>query len=411
MNSERWKTETIGDLLSLEYGAGLKESDRSGLDYPVYGSNGVIGYHNKYLVNGPGIIVGRKGSVGAVHWSDDSFWPIDTAYYVETKKENINLRWCYWALQFTELSRLDSSTGVPGLNRNDVYKLEINLPIEQEQLQIAHILDTVDEAIQRTEQLIAKLKAIKQGLLHDLLTRGLDENGQLRDPIAHPEQFKDSAIGRIPKEWEYGQLKEFVSFMPGFGFPLEFQGQTDGEFPFFKVSDMELAENNRYMIKANNYVNQKMVLKQGWRLIPGEAVVFAKVGAALLLNRRRITTCPCLVDNNMMAAVTKKDIINSFIYWWMTCLDFGQLVQTTALPSVNQTQLGQVLIAFPKSKEEQLQIVSSIDLNDTLIEKEMIFLTKLKSIKKGLMHDLLTGKVRVNIGKDNCDEVKEGESL
>jgi type I restriction enzyme S subunit len=331
-----------------------------------------------------------------------------------TPRDGVDTKFLFHALsyKFEWIQALRTGTGVPHVPKDLCDILIVALPKSIiEQRNIAQILDTVDEATQRTEQLIAKLKAIKQGLLHDLLTRGLDENGQLRDPIAHPEQFKDSPLGRIPKEWEYGPLKEFVDFMPGFGFPLEFQGQTDGEFPFFKVSDMELAENNRYMIKANNYVNQKMVLKQGWKLIPGEAVVFAKVGAALLLNRRRITTCSCLVDNNMMAAVTKKDIINRFLYWWMTCLDFGQFVQTTALPSVNQTQLGQVLIAFPKSKEEQLQIVSSIDLNDTLIEKEMIFLTKLKSIKKGLLHDLLTGKVRVNIKEGNRDQVEGGNPL
>ena len=71
-----------------------------------------------------------------------------------------------------------------------------------EQTRIAAMLDTVDEAIAKTEAVIAKLKQVRAGLLHDLLTRGLDENGQLRDPVAHPEQFQDSPLGRIPKEWK-----------------------------------------------------------------------------------------------------------------------------------------------------------------------------------------------------------------
>jgi len=77
---------------------------------------------------------------------------------------------------------------------------------KEEQECITEILDTVDEAIARTESLIAKLKQMKAGLLHDLLTRGLDKNGQLGDAIAHPEQFKDSPLGQIPKEWEVVQL-------------------------------------------------------------------------------------------------------------------------------------------------------------------------------------------------------------
>ena len=81
-------------------------------------------------------------------------------------------------------------------------KFPWRLPPLPEQRRIAEILDTLDEAIRKTEQVIAKLQQMKQGLLHDLLTRGIDDNGELRDPDRHPEQFKDSPLGRIPREWE-----------------------------------------------------------------------------------------------------------------------------------------------------------------------------------------------------------------
>ncbi|MBK8936883.1 MAG: restriction endonuclease subunit S [Polyangiaceae bacterium] len=84
-----------------------------------------------------------------------------------------------------------------------------------EQRQIAAILDTLDDAIRKTEQIIAKLKQVKQGLLHDLLTRGIDDNGELRDPERHPEQFKDSALGRIPKGWEVSHLATVAEVRSG----------------------------------------------------------------------------------------------------------------------------------------------------------------------------------------------------
>ena len=90
-------------------------------------------------------------------------------------------------------------------------RLSVWLPPLPEQRRIAEILDTVDEAIRRTEQVIAKLQQMKQGLLHDLLTRGIDENGELRDPERHPEQFKDSPLGRIPREWEVGPLERLMA--------------------------------------------------------------------------------------------------------------------------------------------------------------------------------------------------------
>src|SRR5262249_32898608 len=137
------------------------------------------------------------------------FWPIDTAYYVVPKAET-DLRWLYWLLTKTDLKRLDAATGVPGLNRNDVYSLKAHLPRSPYQPQIAAVLDTVDEAIAKTEAVIAKLRQVRAGLLHDVLTRGLDANGQLRDPIANPEQFQDSPLGCVPKEWECQHLKDLV---------------------------------------------------------------------------------------------------------------------------------------------------------------------------------------------------------
>ena len=77
---KEWKVVRMEDIFSLEYGRGLTEKDRERGNYPVYGSNGIVGFHSKYLVRGPGIIVGRKGTIGAATWSDKDFWPIDTTY-------------------------------------------------------------------------------------------------------------------------------------------------------------------------------------------------------------------------------------------------------------------------------------------------------------------------------------------
>ena len=101
---------------------------------------------------------------------------------------------------------------------NDCRRLHLCAPESTRIAQrIAAVLDTVDEAIAKTEAVIAKLKQVRAGLLHDLLTRGLDEHGQLRDPIAHPEQFKDSPLGRIPREWEAKTFKRIglIAFVVG----------------------------------------------------------------------------------------------------------------------------------------------------------------------------------------------------
>src|SRR5919108_3665539 len=125
--AQRFPQVPLGTLCALEYGAALPESMRTGSGFPVFGSSGAVGRHAAYLVEGPGIIVGRKGSAGQVHWSPESFWPIDTAYYVVPKEQQV-LRWLYWLLSHTALQRLDAAIGVPGLNRNDVYAMPAHRP-------------------------------------------------------------------------------------------------------------------------------------------------------------------------------------------------------------------------------------------------------------------------------------------
>jgi type I restriction enzyme S subunit len=114
------------------------------------------------------------------------------------------------------LDRVSVGSTVRGITTHDLLSLALCYPDKSEQSHIAAVLDTVDEAIAKTEAVLAKLKQIRAGLLHDLLTRGLDEHGQLRDPIAHPEQFKDSPIGQIPKDWKVELLGTRLQQNAGF---------------------------------------------------------------------------------------------------------------------------------------------------------------------------------------------------
>jgi type I restriction enzyme S subunit len=285
----------------------------------------------------------------------------------------------------------------------DFFSLAVPLPPLPEQGRIAEILDTVDEAIRKTEEIITKLKQVKQGLLHDLLTRGIDDNGELRDPDRHPEQFKSSPLGRIPKAWVAIPAGDVVFFSGGFGFPHRFQGHTEGEVPFFKVSDQSTPGNEKFFCRANNYVSRSVATEQGWRPAPPDAVAFAKVGAALLLNRRRILVRESLVDNNMMTAIAGERVEPRFMYWWLTTIDFATFVQPGALPSVNQGQLTGLLVALP-SVAEQKQIAVRLDAADLRLDAERAQLGKLELLKQGLMDDLLTGRVRVTALLDETPE-------
>ncbi|MEH2412438.1 restriction endonuclease subunit S [Nostoc sp.] len=139
-----WTVASLSDFLSLEYGASLREPNRDASgQIPVAGSNGIVGYHSKALIKGPGIVVGRKGSAGKVTWFDTDFWPIDTTFYIRLKIA-ANVRWVFYLLQSLKLEQFSITTGVPGINRNDVYRLQVFIPPPSEQRRIVEILDQAD---------------------------------------------------------------------------------------------------------------------------------------------------------------------------------------------------------------------------------------------------------------------------
>src|SRR4051812_8864863 len=128
MTPEGWKRGRLDQILSLEYGKPLPDQARLGGPFPVVGSNGTVGQHNEALVEFPGVVVGRKGSAGAIRWVDRPFWPIDTTYFVRPAGSALDHRWIFFALQTLGLERLASLGGVPGLNRNDAYEQIVCVP-------------------------------------------------------------------------------------------------------------------------------------------------------------------------------------------------------------------------------------------------------------------------------------------
>jgi type I restriction enzyme S subunit len=167
---KEWKIVKVGDVLSLEYGSGLSERERIPGTYPVVGSNGIVGYHNQARVKGPGIVVGRKGTIGAVSWIDRDFWPIDTTYYVRTKTTNVSLKWLFYELIYLNPARFHLADVVPGLRRELVHSLKMILPPLREQQRIAEILSAADKKLELERNEKAKLERIKQGLMDLLLT-------------------------------------------------------------------------------------------------------------------------------------------------------------------------------------------------------------------------------------------------
>ena len=122
---EGWEMRRVDQFMELAYGKALRAADRKIGPVPVYGSGGITGQHSEALVPGPSIIIGRKGTVGSLFWEDRPFFPIDTVFYV---RPLVPLAFCYYALETLGLDHMNTDAAVPGLNRNNVYRLEVPWP-------------------------------------------------------------------------------------------------------------------------------------------------------------------------------------------------------------------------------------------------------------------------------------------
>ena len=287
------------------------------------------------------------------------------------------------------------STNQVELSREHLSATSIPLPSLPEQRRIAEILDTIDEAIQKTEALISKLKAMKQGLLHDLLTRGLDENGKLRNPKTHPEHFKDSPLGRTPKDWDIHSLEDFSKYI-SYGFTNPMPSTTEGPWMItaFDIGDGIIKykqARHTSMYSFNHQLTPKSKPSKGDLLITKDGT----------LGRVAIVDSEYLCINQSVACIQplqNADI--SFLFHYLQAQNTQERMLAdaggSAIKHIYVSKLRNLEIVYPGRKERE-KIVKIINSHDIRIRTEEQYRDKLKLQKKGLMHDLLTGKVGVRV--------------
>ena len=154
---EGWEVKALGELVELAYGKALKAADRRDGPIPVYGSTGQIGWHDKRLVSGPGIVVGRKGNPGVVTWTHGDFFPIDTTFYVVPRDATIGLPFLFFALTSQDLPSVSADSAVPGLNRNLAY---MNLQLVPDRLIVDEFNDNAAAIFSRRHKLEEESRAL-----------------------------------------------------------------------------------------------------------------------------------------------------------------------------------------------------------------------------------------------------------
>jgi type I restriction enzyme S subunit len=223
--ASEWRETTLGEYAPFTYGKGLPEGKRdSSGQFPVFGSNGVVGFHREALTSGPTVVIGRKGTAGAVHFSPIPCWPIDTTFYV-VDDDLLVLRFKYYLMKSLELEKMNADSAVPGLNREAAHSRKILLPPLPEQRAIAHILGTLDDKIEVNRKMSETLEAMARALFKAWFVdfepvrakmEGRWRRGQSLPGLpAHlydlfPDRLVDSELGEIPEGWRVERLGDHV---------------------------------------------------------------------------------------------------------------------------------------------------------------------------------------------------------
>jgi type I restriction enzyme S subunit len=372
-------------------------------------------YPERYVVKKGDLLIGMDGDFLTMRWKgNDALLNQRVCKLVTKNEDSLSQDFLFYRIidEITAIHRITAATTVKHLSSKDVLEIEIDLPSVPEQTIIAEILSMVDRAIEQTEALIAKQQRLKTGLMQDLLTRGIDEHGNLRSEQTH--RFKDSSLGRIPVEWEVVPLSHYVARLDaGVSVNADDTPCGAGQIGVLKTSALS---KGRFLSEQNKSVIRDDISR-----------VRTPLRANTVLVSRMNT--PALVGES---AYIDRDYPDLFLpdRIWMTVFQEGKesaarwmgfiLTSPTARSyiSLNATGTSGSMKNLPKKSLLAMPIASPNTLDEVdritqiLIKFEMSAnesasrLSKLRSLKTALMQDLLTGRKRVTTLLDRKEKAK-----
>ncbi len=307
---------------------------------------------------------------------------------------------------------LVSSTAQPAISLTKFKSLRFLCPELNEQRRIAQILSTCDTVIEKTQAAIAKYKAIKQGMLHDLFTRGVvsekvkvkSEKGEwivketwklrLRYEDA-PELYKESKLGWIPREWECEMLSSIIEIISGGTPSTQIKEYWDGEIPWLSVDDFNTG--NRYASKAAKKITEEGLKDSATNmLLPGMLIISARGTVGVIAQMK----APMAFNQSCYGLNTVNEYLsNDYLYYYLTFFIrfIGFKSYGSVFDVITRSSFDEVFIPINKKSDEQRMIVEKLTAIDTKLQSEQSYLEKMQQIKKGLMEDLLSGKKKVKV--------------
>ena len=354
---EDWEVKSLLDAAPLQRGFDLPKAEQQIGPYPVVYSNGICSYHNKFMVKGPGVITGRSGTIGSVHYVESNYWPHNTALWVTKFNGNYPL-YVYYLFQTIDWKLYSTGSGVPTLNRNDVHEKLLPFPSYDEQIRIAEALSKRDSLIRNLDRTIEKKKNIRQGATEQLLSG------------------KTRALGR-EQEWKECALAEIINVVKG----QQINGSElleKGPFPMINGGIEPSGYTTDYNADADT-----ITISEGGNSCGYVNYIHQKFWAG--------GHCYCVVIRNN-ELIERDFLFHMLKYYEKTIMG---LRVGSGLPNVQSKMLLEMRVSYPIDIKEQRAIAATLTAMDDEIAVLQMERDKYANIRAGMMDDLLTGAKRI----------------
>jgi type I restriction enzyme S subunit len=384
-----WIETTIGEQITLQRGVDITQKQMVEGNVPVISSGGISGYHNTAVSTGPGVIVGRKGSIGTVYYVGSDYWPHDTTLWVKDFKGN-NPRFVYYFLKGLNLKRLDVGSANPTLNRNTVHPIPTIWPKGPVQDKIADILGSLDDKIELNRCMNETLEQLTMALYkHCFLDFGPFQDGE----------FVDSCEGIIPKGWTFKRLVEVVTIN---------ERSIGKKYPFDQIEYIDISSVGTGVLEGTTSYQLNEAPSRAKRLVRSGDVIWSTVRpnrkSYLYIHKPKENT----VASTGFAVLTPKAVPSSFLYCHVTTEEFVEYLvsnaEGSAYPAVRPDVFAKAMVCVPPE-----ELLASFDEKvGPLIhqmQENMIENKGLQEIRDYLLPRLLSGEIEMKAAEEQVQEV------
>lgn len=396
-----FKFYSLNELVKIKYGKNQKKVENPNGNYPIYGTGGLMGYADEFLYDRPSVLIGRKGSIDKVKYTDKPFWTVDTLFYTEVNENKVLPKYLYYLMSMMNLSSYNEGTSIPSLRTETLYKIDLSIPSTQYQKQILKILNAIDSKIKVNTMINNNLEQLSERIFKEWFLLYNFPNSKNLPYKDYDGLFKDTKLGEIPEKWDvvkigkmnllitdyvangsFASLKENVTIL-----------DTDDYAYFIRNTDLKSNVFEKYVDKHSyEFLNKSKLF--------GDEILISNVGDVGSIHLCPTLDKPMTLGNNMIMIRSETELKLEYYLYLLLKSEFGThlldgITGGSVQSKFNKTDFRSLKIIMPNN--ETLKKFNSIIIPIFNQIKEINYeIKKLTKLRDTLLPKLMSGEIDVS---------------